>query len=119
MKKSIYKTGLYATLTVAVIALSACADKGSKTSEDDPTVDAQTAVEQQATGVDDNMANMSADEMANMPTDDVAVASASDATTTTDNDVVVASADDDITVEGVNDAQIMDGTEQEEHISTY
>ena len=111
MKKSIYKTGLYATLTVAVIALSACADKGSKTSEDDPTVDAQTAVEQQATGVDDNMANM--------PTDDVAVASASDATTTTDNDVVVASADDDITVEGVNDAQIIDGTEQEEHISTY
>jgi hypothetical protein len=48
--------------------------------------DAQTQVEQEATGVDD---------------------------------VAVASADDDVAVATVDDADVLDGSESEEHVSTY
>lgn len=85
MKNTTYKLGLAAVAALAV-TLSACSDKGAATTEDDPTLDAQTQVEQEATGVDD---------------------------------VAVASADDDVAVATVDDADVLDGSESEEHISTY
>ena len=113
MQKNTYKALLCATLSAAVLTISACADKGSATTEDDPTVDAQTEIEQEATGVDDveqitegvNSANTSADPAVNdsMPKD-------------SDADMA---ADDGVIVEGVDDSEILDGRESEEHVSTY
>lgn len=108
MKKLTYKIWLSAALAACVLTLSACADKGAKTSEEDPKEDAQTEIEQEATDVDDveqvntnvNSADTSNDPLVN-------------------DDVAVASADDDVAVAGVDDSEIMDGTGQEEHVSTY
>ncbi|MGI9339703.1 MAG: hypothetical protein ACR2PP_03620 [Psychrobacter sp.] len=107
MKNTTYKLGLAAVAALAV-TLSACSDKGAATTEDDPTLDAQTQVEQEATGVDDvaqvtegvNSADISDDPMVG-------------------DDVAVASADDDVAVATVDDADVLDGSESEEHISTY
>ena len=107
MKNTTYKLGLAAVAALAV-TLSACSDKGTATTEDDPTLDAQTQVEQEATGVDDvaqvtegvNSADISDDPMV-------------------DDDVAVASADDDVAVATVDDADVLDGSESEEHVSTY
>ena len=70
--------------------------------EVEPAADAQTPVENNATGV--ATANS---------TDDVAVASA-DA-----NDGMAVSENDDVAVATADDVEVLDGTESEEHISTY
>lgn len=95
-----YKSWLSVGLVAAVLTLSACGKKDEAAVETAPAVDAQTTVEDEATGV--ATAGSS---------DDVAVASAGDdtAVSSTDN-VAVATADD---------AEVMDGTESEEHVSTY
>lgn len=88
MKNTTYKLGLAAVAALAV-TLSACAEQEKSLEEPDAmqTVDdAQTQVEQEATGVDD---------------------------------VAVASADDDVAVATVDDADVLDGSESEEHVSTY
>ncbi len=103
MQKSIYKNLLLATLATSVLALSACEDKGSKTSEEDPTYDPQTQIEQEATGVDNDM-----------PADDVAIASANDGVAM-DNEVM----NDDVAIATADDSEILDGTESSEHVSTY
>lgn len=95
------KKWLYVTLAAATLTLSACADKEAATAEDAPAYDAQSEVEQSATGV-------STAEGATK--NDVAVASADDAMAVGNNDdVAVATADDDV----------LDGSEEEEHVSTY
>lgn len=106
MNNTTYKLGLAAVAALA-LTLSACSDKGAATTEEDPTLDPQTQVEQEATGVDDvvqvtegvNSADISDDPMV--------------------NDVAVASADDDVAVATVDDADVLDGSESEEHVSTY
>ena len=107
--KSTYKKWLCLSVVAAALSLGACADKGAATTEDDPTEDAQTSVEQEASGV----------ASANDPSmnDDVAVASDTDSAMAGD-DVAVASADGTV-VEGVDDAEMLDGSETEEHVSTY
>lgn len=93
---------VYASLTAAALILGGCADKDSATSADDPNADVQTAIEQEATGVDDAA---TADDV--VVTDDVAVAT-DDVAVVTD-DVAVATAED----------EVLDGSESEEHVSTY
>ena len=96
------KKWLYATLAAAALTISACADKEAATVEDGTAADAQSEVEQSATGV-------------------------STAEGGTENDVAVASADDDAMAVGNNDDvavataddEVLDGSEQEEHVSTY
>ncbi len=107
MQKSIYKNLLLVALASSVLALSACEDKGSKTSDDDPTYDAQTEIEQAATGVDD------------MPADDVAIASANDGVAM-DNEVTTDDVTtDDVAIATADDSEILDGSESSEHVSTY
>lgn len=99
-QKPLSKKWLYASLTAAALMLGACSDKSAATTEDDPSYDAQTSVEQAATGVastDNEVAIARADDgMANddMMTDDVAVATA-------------------------DESEVLDGSESEEHVSTY
>lgn len=95
------KKWLMVILAAAALTLSACGKKDAPPMETEPTVDAQTQVEQEATGV--AMAN-----------DDVAVASAdndtaiaNDGMTTTDN------INDDVAVATAEDTVIIDGTENE------
>ena len=75
-KSSMYKNWLSVGLVAAALTLSACGKKEEPPVETPPAVDAQTAVEDEATGV--ATANS---------TDDVAVATA-------DNDTAVDSTDD-------------------------
>ena len=75
-KSSVYKNWLSVGLVAAALTLSACGKKEEPPVETPPVVDAQTAVEDEATGV--ATANS---------TDDVAVATA-------DNDTAVDSTDD-------------------------
>lgn len=115
--KPMHKKWLYASLAAAALTLGACADNEAPMSEDETAMDAQVEVEQGATNVasDDTMVN-----------DDVAVASedmdmdmASDANTDMMNDdVAVAEADDGVAV-GADDSEMLDGSESEEHVSTY
>ena len=112
---SISRKWLYMTLAAAALTLGACADKEAPMTDADTTVDAQTPVEQQATGVaSDDMSN---DAMAN---DDVAVAAdgmaADNNADMMNDDVASASADDGV---AIDDSEILDGSEQEEHVSTY
>lgn len=97
-KKSLLTVGLVA----AALTLGACGKKDEAPMETDSSVDAQTTVEDEATGVA-------------TASDDVAVASANEAST---DDVAVASANDEVTV-GADDKEILDGTEDSEHVSTY
>lgn len=113
MQKNTYKALLCATLSAAVLTISACADKGSATTEDDPTVDAQTEIEQEATGVDEveqTSTNVNS-------TDGVDDALVNDSMPK-DNDADMA-ADNGVIVEGVDDSEVLDGSETEEHVSTY
>lgn len=111
--KPMHKKWLYASLAAAALTLGACADNEAPMGENETAMDAQAEVEQGATSVASN------DTMAN---DDVAVASddmASDANTDMMNDdVAVAEADDGVAV-GVDDSEMLDGSESEEHVSTY
>ena len=90
------KTWLFASLAAAALTLGACADKEPVTTEDETTIDAQTTVEQEA--IAENM-------------DDVAVASADESMVVGDND--------DVAVATADDSEILDGSESEEHVSTY
>lgn len=101
-KNDTRKKWLYATLAAATLTLGACADKEATTAEDSTATDAQAEVEQGATDVS------TADKATE---DDVAVASADDNAMVVGNndDVAVATADDDV----------LDGSEEEEHVSTY
>lgn len=95
-----HKKWLMITLAAAALTLSACGKKDEPVAKGEPAVDAQTQVEQEATGV--ATAN-----------DNVGVASANDGMATADG------ATDDVAVATADDTEVMDGTETEEHISTY
>ena len=97
-----HKKWLMVTLAAAALTLSACGKKEEPVAEGEPAVDAQTQVEQEATGV--ATAN-----------DNVAVASAD----TNDGMATADGANDDVAVATADDTEVMDGTETEEHISTY
>ena len=108
IQASTTKKLLLASLAAAALTLSACADKDSATSDDDPMLDAQTEVEQEATGVDD----------VEQVTDDVNSVDISDDPLVVDPMV----AEDDmsiVTVDEIADADIMDGSAEQENISTY
>ncbi|MGP5119138.1 hypothetical protein [Psychrobacter alimentarius] len=96
------KSWLTVGLVAAALTLGACGKKDEAPMETDSSVDAQTTVEDEATGVA-------------TASDDVAVASANEAST---DDVAVASANDEVTV-GADDKEMLDGTEDSEHVSTY
>ncbi|MBO1530359.1 hypothetical protein J3492_03920 [Psychrobacter sp. F1192] len=96
IKKPTQKNWLYVSVAAAALMLGACADKEPVATEEETTIDAQTTVEQEAIAED---------------TDDVAVASADESMVVGDNDeVAVATADD---------SEVLDGSESEEHVSTY
>ncbi|MBO6224640.1 MAG: hypothetical protein J6N72_04170 [Psychrobacter sp.] len=96
------KSWLTVGLVAAALTLGACGKKDEAPMETDSSVDAQTTVEDEATGVA-------------TASDDVAVASANEGST---DDVAVASANDEVTV-GADDKEMLDGTEDSEHVSTY
>ena len=96
------KSWLTVGLVAAALTLGACGKKDEAPMETDSSVDAQTTVEDEATGVA-------------TASDDVAVASANEGST---DDVAVASANDEVTV-GADDKEVLDGTEDSEHVSTY
>lgn len=102
IKNKAYKNWLTVGLVAAALSVSACGKKEEAPMDVEPTADAQTPVENNDTGV--ATANS---------TDDVAVASA-DA-----NDGMAVSENDDVAVATADDAEVLDGTESEEHISTY
>lgn len=102
IKNKAYKNWLTVGLVAAALSVSACGKKEEAPMDVEATADAQTPVENNATGV--ATANS---------TDDVAVASA-DA-----NDGMAVSENDDVAVATADDAEVLDGTESEEHISTY
>lgn len=101
------------TLAAAVLTLSACGKKEDPALQGEPAVDGQTQIEQEATGVDDvaqvtddvNSADITNDPLVN----DSAIAEANDSMVSAD-EIGVATADD---------SEVMDGSESEEHVSTY
>ena len=102
-----YKNWLTVGLVAAALSISACGKKDEAPMDVEPTADAQTAVEDEATGVATAGNN-----------DDVAVASANDSAANTNESMVVGE-NDDVAVATADDAEILDGTESEEHVSTY
>ena len=102
-----YKNWLTVGLVAAALSISACGKKDEAPMDVEPTADAQTAVEDEATGVATAGTN-----------DDVAVASANDSAANTNESMVVGE-NDDVAVATADDAEILDGTESEEHVSTY
>ena len=102
-----YKNWLTVGLVAAALSVSACGKKDEAPMDVEPTADAQTAVEDEATGVATAGSN-----------DDVAVASANDSAANTNESMVVGE-NDDVAVATADDAEILDGTESEEHVSTY
>ena len=105
-----YKNWLTVGLVAAALSISACGKKDEAPMDVQPTADAQTAVEDEATGVATAGSN-----------DDVAVASANDGVNTNanNNEAMAVGPNDDVAVATADDAEIIDGTESEEHISTY
>ena len=112
---SIAKKLLLISLATAALTLGACADPDSATTQDDvdPGADPQTQVEQEATGVDDVEQATE-----NVNSADISDEPLVDDTVVTD-DVAVVSDDDGTVTEGVNNAEVLDGSESEEHVSTY
>ena len=102
-----YKNWLTVGLVAAALSVSACDKKDEAPMDVEPTADAQTAVEDEATGVATAGSN-----------DDVAVASANDSAANTNESMVVGE-NDDVAVATADDAEVLDGTESEEHVSTY
>lgn len=102
-----YKNWLTVGLVAAALSISACGKKDEAPMDVEPRADAQTAVEDEATGVATAGSN-----------DDVAVASANDSAAHTNESMVVGE-NDDVAVATADDAEILDGTESEEHVSTY
>lgn len=120
--KPMPKKWLYASLAAAALTLGACADKEAAMTEDETAVDAQTEVEQGATGVasaDTVNESVTAEPMAG---EDVAVASdnmtSDESSDMMNDDVATAQANDGVAV-GTDDSEMLDGTESEEHVSTY
>ncbi|MDE4454547.1 hypothetical protein [Psychrobacter sp. DAB_AL62B] len=107
-KAGIYKSWLTVGLVAVALTVSACGKKEEAPIEAAPAVDAQTAVEEEATGV--ATAGSS---------DDIAVASADDSIDANTNEGMAVGSNDDVAVATADDAEIMDGSESEEHISTY
>lgn len=112
------KSWLTVGLVAAALTLGACGKKDESPTETESPVDAQTPVEQEATntaiasGTDDVDVGIAStdDSMAVGTNDDVAVASADDTAVATSDEVEV----------GTNDNRdMLDGTEESEHISTY
>ena len=99
-KSGAYKNWLGVGLVAAALTLSACGKKDEPPVKTSPAVDAQTGVEDEATSV-----------ATAGSADDVAVATAG-------NDMAVNSTDD-IAVATADDAEVMDGTESAEHVSSY
>lgn len=108
MKNSTYKLWLCATFAASALTLGACSDQGAATTEEDPAMDPQTQVEQEATGVDD--VEQVAESVNSADTSDDPLV---------DDDVAVASADEEVAVATADDAEVIDGSESEEHVSTY
>mgnify|MGYP003607447092 FL=1 len=102
-----YKNWLWVGLVAAALSISACGKKDEAPMDVEPTADAQTAVEDEATGVATAGSN-----------DDVAVASANDSAANTNESMVVGE-NDDVAVATADEAEVLDGTESEEHVSTY
>ncbi len=102
-----YKNWLTVGLVAAALSVSACGKKDEAPMDVEPTADAQTAVEDEATGVATAGSN-----------DDVAVASANDSAANTNESMVVGE-NDDVAVATADEAEVLDGTESEEHVSTY
>ena len=102
-----YKNWLTVGLVAAALSISACGKKDEAPMDVEPTADAQTAVEDEATGVATAGSN-----------DDVAIASANDSAANTNESMVVGE-NDDVAVATADDAEVLDGTESEEHVSTY
>ena len=102
-----YKKWLTVGLVAAALSISACGKKDEAPMDVEPTADAQTAVEDEATGVATAGNN-----------DDVAVASANDSAANTNESMVVGE-NDDVAVATADEAEVLDGTESEEHVSTY
>lgn len=111
MKNTTPKLWLLAALAASALSLSACADKEKPLDEPeamDTIDDAQTPVEQEATGVDD----------VEQVAEGVNSADTSDDPLVNDN-VAIATADDDVAIATADDSEVLDGSESEEHISTY
>lgn len=102
-----YKNWLTVGLVAAALSISACGKKDEAPMDVEPTADAQTAVEDEATGVATAGSN-----------DDVVVASANDSAANTNESMVVGE-NDDVAVATADEAEVLDGTESEEHVSTY
>ena len=102
-----YKNWLTVGLVAAALSISACGKKDEAPMDVEPTADAQTAIEDEATGVATAGSN-----------DDVAVASANDSAANTNESMVVGE-NDDVAVATADEAEVLDGTESEEHVSTY
>ena len=113
-KDSGYKHWLTVGLVAAALTLSACGKKDEAPMEAESPVDAQTAVEDEASGVatagDSGVATADDSGVATAG-DDVAVASA--------NDAVVVDTNDAVAVATADDSEVLDGTEDSEHVSTY
>ncbi len=103
-----YKNWLTVGLVAAALSVSACGKKDEAPMDVEPTADAQTAVEDEATGVATAGTN-----------DDVAVASANDSAAVNTNESMVVGENDDVAVATADEAEVLDGTESEEHVSTY
>ena len=96
-KNMTYKNWMTVGLVAGVLALSACSkDETPMETQADTSVDAQTSVEENATATS---------------SDDIAVATA--------DDNMAVSTGDDVAVATADDAEVLDGTEDSEHVSTY
>ena len=96
-KNTTYKNWMTVGLVAGVLALSACSkDETPMETQADTSVDAQTSVEENATATS---------------SDDIAVATA--------DDNMAVSTGDDVAVATADDAEVLDGTEDSEHVSTY
>ena len=108
IKNKTYKNWLTVGLVAAALSISACGKKDEAPMDVQPTADAQTTVEDEATGVATAGSN-----------DDVAVASANGSAAANNNEAMAVGPNDDVAVATADDAEVIDGTESEEHISTY
>ncbi len=111
MHKPMLKKWLYASVAASALALGACADNETPAIEDETAMDAQVEVEQGATSVDDDTA-MAASEDTAYASDDMP----SEDSDMMNDDVAVATANES---EVADDPEILDGSESEEHVSTY
>ncbi len=100
----------------AALSLSACADREQDLDEPEAMEridDAQTPIEQEAIGVDDTLIDDDGMDATRGEVSSLEGDAIDD--TLTNDDIGVA----DSTAVGIDDADIIDGSEQEEHISTY